>query len=430
MNNLKRIILMSYYFPPGNFAGSYRIKAWAEHLHKFGYYPIVVTRHWNENETDYTAISDKKEITKEENEKFTVYRLPYKGSFRDRLIKRFGNKAQFFGKILSFFQVIGQNYFLSSVPYRNLYDFSRQLLKESPDIKFVITSGGPFLQFRFCYLLKKELSYVNWVADYRDPWNSCSNINDKIKAQFLRIFEKPLEKRWLKNSLFFISVSEGVKDGIEALTSSKNGKVITNGFNEFVENSQNINSVDFTIAYVGSLYNQQKIEVFLDGYKTFWMKNQKAKVKLQFFGIEVLPTPKTRIERIIKEIPDKYEILPWLQKEELIVQVEKVNAFLLCGIPERKGTYTAKLFDYFSMRKPIILCPSDNDILEETIRETETGVVLNTPEEVEVWLNNAYDYWQIHKSIPYNAKEELLLQYTYEKQVEKLAALIIEKVKN
>jgi glycosyltransferase involved in cell wall biosynthesis len=427
---MKRILIISYFFPPGNFAGSYRIQAWAEHLRKFGYYPIVVTRHWNENETDYTAISDQKEITKEENEKFTVYRLPYKGSLRDRLIKRFGNKAKFFGKILSFFQVIGQNYFLSSVPYRNLYDFSRHFIKDNPDTNIVITSGRPFVQFRFCYLLKKEFPQIQWIADYRDPWNSCSNINDNIKARFLRIFEKPLEKRWLKNAAFFSSTSKGFVDGINTILEQPKGYVITNGFSEFIDISQNFESSDLTIAYVGSLYHQQKIEIFLEGYKSFCNKNQNAKVKLQFFGIEDMPAPKTRIERIIKEIPDKYEIIQWLQKEELIEQAEKVNAFLLCGIPERKGTYTAKLFDYFSMRKPIILCPSDNDILKETIKETETGVVLNTTEEVEVWLNNAYAYWQLHKSIPYNAKEELLLQFTYEKQVEKLAALITEKVKN
>ena len=70
---MKRVLIISYFFPPGNFAGSYRIKAWADQLQKFGYYPIVVTRHWAENETDYTAISSESAILKEEYSNFTVF---------------------------------------------------------------------------------------------------------------------------------------------------------------------------------------------------------------------------------------------------------------------------------------------------------------------------------------------------------------------
>ncbi|MFW5700794.1 MAG: hypothetical protein ACOCWM_03805, partial [Cyclobacteriaceae bacterium] len=113
---MKKVLILSYFFPPANFAGSYRIYAWARHLYKFGYHPVVITRHWAENETDYTAISAEKDIELEEHEHYTVYRLPYKGSIRDRLVNRFGPKAKFLGKIFSFFQVIGQNYFLRSIP--------------------------------------------------------------------------------------------------------------------------------------------------------------------------------------------------------------------------------------------------------------------------------------------------------------------------
>jgi hypothetical protein len=425
---MQKLLIISYYFPPGNFAGSYRIQAWAEHLHKFGYYPIVVTRHWNENETDYTAISKNKEIAKEENEKFTVYRLPFKGSFRDRLIKRFGNKAQFFGKILSFFQVIGQNYFLSSVPCRNLYDFSRQLLKDNPDINIVITSGRPFVQFRFCYLLKKEFPQIQWIADYRDPWNSWTHIDRSLKLRFFRFFEKNLERKWINNSMFFVTCSEGFLKNIKTVTKHL-GFVITNGFENFVSNSCSKTNDQLTISFIGSLYNNQRIEAFIEGYIRFIDSQNEPQIILMFFGLNNQKEQFNRINKVLNKYDRFYLVFKWLSKEEMLQIACKSDCFILNGIPEQNGRHTAKLFDYFSMRKPIILCPSDNDILEETIKETETGVVLNTPEEVEVWLNNAYAYWQLHKSIPYNAKEELLLQFTYEKQVEKLASLIKEKIK-
>jgi glycosyltransferase involved in cell wall biosynthesis len=422
---MKKVLIISYFFPPGNFAGSYRIKAWAEHLYKFGYFPIVVTRHWRENETDYTAISAEKEIRKEEHGHYTVWRLPYKGSFRDRLVKRFGKKAIPPGKFFSFFQVIGQNYFLRSVSYRNIYYFSRNLLKENADIKLVLTSGRPFIHFRFGHLLKKEFPYIEWVADYRDPWNSCSNIDGSAKLKFLKTLETPLEKKWLKSTVFFTTVSEGFKASIQNIIGGKEGYVISNGFEDFFNCPEgNANHQDIKISYVGSLYFQQRIEVFIAGFKKFVSENPDSKIKLIFWG---LANDKSQVERVKKSLlkfEDFYQVHPWLKKEHLKEKLCQSDCFLVAGIPERKGTLTAKVFDYFSLRKPIILCPSDNEILEKEISKTKTGVVLKTSEEVFEWLRKMYKEWLNTGVVSYEGNEELLQEYTYENQVRKLAKLL------
>ena len=49
---MKKVLIISYFYPPANFVGGQRTAAWAKYLHEYGYYPIIITRHWNEGQTD------------------------------------------------------------------------------------------------------------------------------------------------------------------------------------------------------------------------------------------------------------------------------------------------------------------------------------------------------------------------------------------
>ena len=49
---MKKILLISYFYPPANFVGVQLTAAWAKYLHEYGYYPIIITRQWNEGQTD------------------------------------------------------------------------------------------------------------------------------------------------------------------------------------------------------------------------------------------------------------------------------------------------------------------------------------------------------------------------------------------
>lgn len=43
---MKRVALFSSHFPPSNLVGVHRARLWAQHLHEFGWQPIIVTTHW------------------------------------------------------------------------------------------------------------------------------------------------------------------------------------------------------------------------------------------------------------------------------------------------------------------------------------------------------------------------------------------------
>jgi hypothetical protein len=43
---MKCVGLVASHFPPSNLAGVHRARLWAQHLHEFGWHPIIITTHW------------------------------------------------------------------------------------------------------------------------------------------------------------------------------------------------------------------------------------------------------------------------------------------------------------------------------------------------------------------------------------------------
>lgn len=416
---MKKVLLISYFYPPANFAGSYRVEAWATYLQKAGYKPIVVTRHWDNNCTDYTAISKETNIVKSKQNGITIYKVPYNGTYRDRLVNKSKNLASF-GKVLSFFNLVLSLYWLKLNPAYGLLEKAREILLEDNDIEIVITSGRPFYQFQFLYQLKKEFPSIKCYGDYRDPWNTNTNINSSLKRKFFRLLETPIEKKTTDSFEALITCSEGFRENIQHLIKNKKIEVITNGFKDFVNKPHDRKNNKFEIAYIGSLYDNQAIEKFISPL----ISNNKSKhFKLIFYGLNNQENQETRVLNLIKGSEFEVIIKPWMEKEQMISEVSSQNALLLCGIPERKGTYTAKFFDYLSLQKNIILCPSDDDILEKEIERLNIGVVLNSEKMVLDWVQKLS---AINFEWKYEGKKELIAEFSYQNQVNKLIKLIEE----
>ncbi len=141
---LKKIIMLAYFFPPANFAGSYRVGSWARHLHKFGYYPIIVTRCWNKDQTTTTEAVINNTLQHEKYDTYEVYRIPYHSNLRDRLHARYGDsKFTIIRKALTLLELLLQNFGNAVIPYHNLYDFALQLL-ESHSVKKWLRSAALF----------------------------------------------------------------------------------------------------------------------------------------------------------------------------------------------------------------------------------------------------------------------------------------------
>jgi len=424
---LKKILIISYFFPPSNFAGSHRLKAFAKYLHLFGYWPVVVTRNWDVPIEQWSDMSRStgEDVIHQKFDHYEVYYLPYKANWRDKLYVKFGEKRfVILRKFMTLIELVFQNFTNRVIPFRNIYEFSSNLLKNDSEIKFAIISGKPFVLFRFGYLLNKKFG-LRWTADYRDEWNVSPWNKSSLQYYLLRKLESQSERKWVGSAAYILSVSDKWCESI-ALFTNKKGYVIMNGFDEddyeifFAERFFD----NFTITYNGTLYDTQPVELFIEAFRQLADEyKNRTHLHLLFPGLAIDHKRSLQVQTMLKGYERHYEILGRIPKEKVIEMQLRSHVLLMIAHKNITGTHSSKIFEYLACHKPILLCPGDCDVLDAIVKETGAGVICNTVGEAKETLKQYIEQFLKHGSITFSPAVEIT-QYSRKYQTEKLARII------
>ncbi len=429
---MKRILILTYFFPPANFAGSYRMESFAKYLHEYGYFPVIVTRHWSREISTYRELSASSgtDVVHKKHPHYEVYSVPYRSSLRDRIHLKYGDRSRILTrKFLSSLEWLSSFFTSRFVSFGNLQRFAESLIRDD-HFSLLIASASPYILFRFARDIHKKTG-IPWVADYRDEWTEKPyRKNNSFSAQMKMPFESILEKRWVGTASAVISVSEVLTQRISALVKKK-GYVVMNGFDEDLYESipARISSNQFTIVYNGTLYPGQKAEVFLDALKRVIREEKGSlKIKILFAGTAVNPAQAQRIRECMKGFESYYEVTERIPKNEIISIQKGAELLLLSGYPELKGIFSSKIFEYLACGRPVLLCPSDNDVMERLIRQTSSGYITNTVDEAYELLKKLTQEYFTKGRQHHSGNRNEIEQYSFRKQVGVLSAALDEVI--
>lgn len=378
---MKKILIISYFYPPANFVGAERIASFARHLHKFGVYPIIVTRNWNENQTNtYEEILDNsfKHRVFETHEE---YYLPYNRSFRDKLFGKTCFFCTLLRRILTFLELVVSTVWISALPYANLYSQARKLLKEQKDIQALIISGSPFESFHFGYELKKEFPHIHWIPSYRDEWTAFKRYPSKSFFEDI-VFKinACLEKKFTSNANSFISVSDYWVKRIEEYIQKK-GIIVMNGFEPkaIKKLNSNINPNKLVLSYSGSVYpNQNFHPIARVLFKLQSYYGDQVSIKVNFYGVQEDNSLRQLILQPFKKEKIECNIFSRIPSEELHEQLLSSDFLFTTNYGDLKGFIPVKVFDYYNLSKPILHFPTDNGEIEKFIFSTNSGFAPST----------------------------------------------------
>jgi hypothetical protein len=426
---LKKILILSYFFPPCNLTASSRPYGWAKYFYLADYYPVIVTRKWEAPVRQYSdlSMSTSNQIEHYKYDHYEIYYLPYKGNLKDRIYRKFGDrKFVWLRKTLSYIELVVQNYFTPIIPYNNFYKFSHQLLNDNPDLKKVIITANPYPFFKFGYLLSK-INNVQWIADYRDDWNTSQFLNpNNFLTKILKKIESASERKWLSTASCFTSISENYVERIASFIKKK-GFLVMNGYDEdcFIDIQNYRDENCFTILYSGTLYDSQPIEIFITAFKIIVEKfKNRIQIKLIFLGLLFDQKQTIRIKHLLADFEDYYLITDRVDKKEAISIQLKAHLFLICSHTNMKGITSSKIFDYLACQKPIILFPSDQDILDEIITKTNSGYICNTPEEISNILSEILTCYIKSHNVNYHPVRSEVVSFSQKNQTMKLASIL------
>ena len=395
----KKVLIISYFFPPCTLTASQRPEAWAKELHKHGYYPIVVSRKWERPIKVYAdegfSTSEGTDVEKADN--FTVYRTPYQAKLRDKIYIKYGSERfSLLRRVLSAANLFTRNLHPKNSPFYPIYLQAREIVKNEKPEALIIT-GNPFNQFYFGYLLHIEFG-IPWMADYRDAWTT-SQINISLHKSFKLVdkFNAYYEKKWCGTAHFVSSVSEPLASKISKLV-NRPYRILSNGFADdlFAKTGFPEKYKAFTVTYLGSLYTEQNIELFLEAFYQFIQKNnlQPADCKMMFPGLELMKEQKDRILSFHPELIPYLEITERLPQAEVLTIQRKSHLLLYVGWKGFEGVVPSKIFEYCASGTPVMVTPADHSEVDKIVKKAKAGKCTDTVAET---LDAVQEYFDAYK---------------------------------
>lgn len=371
---MDKVLILTYYWPPGSGSGVQRWLKFAKYLPVHGWEPVILTV--DPDYATYPALDSS--LQDDVPPGLTVYRTRARDYFR------FYNKdksripsagfaqgaGKGFGNRLSRF--VRGNFFLPD-PRRgwNRYAFqaAREIIK-TEGITRIITTSPPHSTQLVGLKLRKQFPSLKWIADLRDPWTDIFYYDMFYPTILSRAIDRMYEKQVLKNADRIITVGNSLERLFSAKLPGMEQKIsiITNGYDDTdFDGDQPPLPEIFTISYTGALSDNHPLDTFLKAIKS--LDEDGICYRLRFTGT-VSEGQSKLIDSIIP--PGKTEFIPHTEHSRAIKYMRDSSALLLL-IPEHEsstGIITGKLFEYLAARRPIIcLGPTKGDaslILEET----------------------------------------------------------------
>ena len=387
---MKKVLILTYYWPPSGGAGVQRWLKFVKYLRDFGWEPVVYTA--KDGEMPVIDESLNKDIPKNVTvlrtkiwEPYNIYKHFIGQKKDDKINASFLNENKKLGVTQKISIWIRGNFFIPdarkfwikpSVVYLSNY-----ITKN--DIQYVISSGPPHSMHLIALGVKKKFSHLKWIADFRDPWTHIDFYDKLMLSHYADAKHRKQELEVLTHADIVLSVGKQMSREFETILQKTHGKqnekfkVITNGYDaddltiEKLEKDKK-----FSIAHIGTLVKDRNPDVLWRVLKELVTEDIQFRNSLEIKLVG-------KIDLFVKEQLELFGLTSYVKKidylphNEVIKEQQKSRVLLLLvnQTKNAKGILTGKFFEYMASGSPIIaIGPIDGD-LAEILKETNSGLI-------------------------------------------------------
>ena len=384
----KKILIITYYWPPAGGPGVQRWLKFVKYLPDFGIQPIVYVP---ENPT-YPIVDEK--LVKEVSDKAIILKHtifePYQlaSLFSKNKTKKISSgiipnqkKQSFLDKT---FLWIRGNLFIPDARVfwvKPSVAFLEKYIVENT-IDTIVTSGPPHSLHLIGLELKQKLN-LKWFADFRDPWTTIGYHKSLRLSRFAAKKHKTLERQVLNTADTIIVTSKTTKTEFEAIT-SKPISVITNGYDTEEVGKQTLD-LKFSLAHIGSFLSERNPLILWESLVELITEIPDFKSHLE---IKLIGAVSQEVLETIQQFGLNVYLnnLGYVSHVEAIAHQRKSQVLILIEInsADTKSIIPGKLFEYMVSNRPIIaIGPKDSDFAE-IITNTNTGVFFDYSEKLKL----------------------------------------------
>lgn len=402
--NKKHIVLISAHFHPTLHIAAYRMNGFVKYLDKSILDISVIT------------INSERKTYHKEFQKSTISYIPYNHFIRIR--KHESSMPKWKHHLFSLNNKLIRLFMKSDYPgWRKNVKIELQKLNKRKKIDVIISSFSPVDTHLIGLDFKALNQNVKWIADMRDEMS----LNQMLGYNERSYYQK-IEQKIFDSADIITSVSNPILDGFRSMSKINKLKFIEirNGFDHDLKSSRLKNKV-FRFVYAGTFYGKRKPDTFfnalLDLHKSGSINDN--------WEIIFIGTPKNF--SIPFEFAHKISFTKTVDNNKAVELMSQSDCSLLIHPPSSaKGIYTGKLFDYLSVKRPILGIVDTDDVAAQLIEKCGAGLCADfyEIEEIKNGILRIMEMW--NKNIAFDYRDEEIEKLHRKYQVMKLEKEIIE----
>ena len=367
---MKRVLIITYYWPPNGGAGVYRWLKMSKYLPENGWQPVIYTP------SNPESVADDPGLLHDVGPEVEVVKYPITEPFS--LYKRFTGRAQTERVQTAFLSEkrsggwkedlalwVRSNFFIPDARVwwvRPSIRFLRNYLRQHP-VDAIVSTGPPHSMHLIARGLKRELQ-VPWVADFRDPWTDIDFYSKLKLTDWADRKHHRLEREVLRGADRVITVSWSWAKDLERL-GGRPVEVITNG-SDLADVPSDPGPLDRTwsLIHVGAMSATRDLPGL---WKVLSVMCQTDPVFAERFKIRFVgPVDHSVIESLSAAgLGGHVEQLGRVPHAEAMRHMQQARVLLLPinDTPNSAGILPGKLYEYMSVGKPILAVgPLDGDV--------------------------------------------------------------------
>ena len=439
---MKRVLIISYYWPPTGGSGVQRWVKFAKYFPAEGWQPVIYTP---EN-PEQLAVDASLEAEVPAEAEVIRRRIVEPYEMYKKLLRKSGHSKEAVevnpvnAQNKSFLQKVAMwirgNFFRPDprcLWIRPSVKFLKEYLKEHP-VDLIVSTGPPQSMHLIGRLLAKETG-LPWIADFRDPWTKIFYFKHLQMTRTTVKWHKKMEKKVLDDATVVVAVSPLVQQEFQAMTQTP-VELITNGFDECdftaTKNTEANGGPDreFVITHTGLFAADGNPTVLWDVLAEKCSKDESFKklMKIRLVG-------KTD-EQILKSIEDaglsgNLEDMGY-QPHAVAVEQQRKASLLILPLrkePEYKAVLPGKVFEYLASWRPVLGIGQTDGAMSMILNNTKTGLVLNWDDKmsIEKYIDIC---WKDHLNGRLSVEDADISQFTRRNLTRRMAQLfdkLIEK---
>ncbi len=368
---MKKVLIISYYWPPSGGAGVQRWIRFVNHLRSFGWEPVLYVP----KDANYPVVDEKLmdkipgDIETLKLEIKEPSRFLSKLAFWKKSKKKTNyNNQQQQGKNRSLKHkitwYIRGNFFIPDARFLWIKPSVKYLsnrLKKG-DIDLIVSTGPPHSLQIIARDLKRKHN-IPWVADFRDPWTTMDYLQEMYLSNRAKKKHANMEASVINEADEVVVVGKTMFNEFND-NYNRQVEIIHNGYDS-VGTTENQFELDqkFTIVHIGSFLKNRNCDDLWEVLSKLTKEKEDfaANFELKLVG-NIAPNVMESIHRFgLDKFLNKIDYLPFIETQKHLYGAQ-ILLLPIDRISNAEFVLTGKLFEYLKSQRPILLLgPSKGD---------------------------------------------------------------------